>query len=161
VYADCAHGGWTYFVIVCGSGFHYAVSRGSVPIKVSRGDRPSISPVRTNGESQSLRTSVYRKGALWASAGYDKGDETCMKRRIALWAILGLVVGCVWVAYAFATTPDVEVQQPIGDKAVQVIAYVTCPIVAAGPYFYWVPFVNAASYALLGFVWESMRKNSN
>jgi hypothetical protein len=89
------------------------------------------------------------------------GDETCMKRRIALWAMLGLAVGCVWVAYAFATAPDVEVQRSIGDKAVQVLAYATCPIVAAGLRFYWVPLVNAASYALLGFVWESMRKNSN
>ena len=29
-----------------------------------------------------------------------------MKRRIVLWATIGLLVGCVWIAYAFANTPD-------------------------------------------------------
>ena len=72
--------------------------------------------------------------------------------------MLGLVVGCVWVAYAFATAPDVEIQRSVGDKALQVLAYATCPIVVGGLPFYWVPPANAASYALLGFAWEAMRK---
>jgi hypothetical protein len=92
---------------------------------------------------------------------YDTGDETFMKCRIALWTMLGLSVGCAWVAYAFATAPDVETRRSTGDVAIQVLAYATCPIAAAGLRFYWVPFVNAASYALLGFVWEKMRENSN
>jgi len=84
-----------------------------------------------------------------------------MKTRIALWAMLGLAVGCVWVAYAFATAPDIEVQRSVGDKALQVLAYATCPIVGAGLRFYWILPVNAATYALLGFAWESMRKKFN
>ena len=83
-----------------------------------------------------------------------------MKRRIVLWATIGLLVGCVWVAYAFASTPDVEIQRSAVSWAVQVFAYVTCPIIAAAPRFYWVPLGNAASYALLGSALELVRKKS-
>ena len=83
-----------------------------------------------------------------------------MKRRIVLWAMVGLLVGCVWVAYAFATAPDIE-QRSAANTVVQVLVYVTCPIIAVGPRFYWIPLVNAATYALLGFAWESIRKISN
>jgi hypothetical protein len=72
-----------------------------------------------------------------------------MKRRIVLWAVIGFFVGCVWVVYAFATAPDVEVQRSAVDWAVQVFAYATCPIIAAGTRFYWVPPANAVTYALL------------
>jgi hypothetical protein len=82
-----------------------------------------------------------------------------MKRRIFLWVLVGLLVGGVWVAYAFATAPDVEVHRSVGDRAVQIFAYVTCPIIATGLNFYWLPLTNAASYALLGFLWESVNRN--
>jgi hypothetical protein len=72
-----------------------------------------------------------------------------MKRRVVLWAIIGFFVGCVWVAYAFATAPDYE-QHSATNRAIQVLAYATCPIIAAGPRFYWVPLANAVTYALLG-----------
>jgi hypothetical protein len=82
-----------------------------------------------------------------------------MKRRLALWAMIGLFVGCVGVAYAFATAPDVEIQRSAISWALQVFACATCPIIAAGPRFYWVPLANAASYALLGLLWNWFGKN--
>jgi hypothetical protein len=81
-----------------------------------------------------------------------------MKRRILFWATVGLLVGGGWVAYAFITVPDVEVQLSVVDRVIQTLAYITCPIIAVGARFYWVPSVNAASYALAGFVFESIRK---
>jgi hypothetical protein len=80
-----------------------------------------------------------------------------VKRRIVLWAILGLFVGCIWVAYAFATVPDYE-QHSAANTAIQVLAYATCPIIAAGPLFYWIPLANAPTYALLGLALELIRK---
>jgi len=83
-----------------------------------------------------------------------------MKRRIVLWATMGLFVGGVWIAYAFATAPDYE-QRSAANRVLQVLAYTTCPIVVAGPSFYWVPLANAATYALLGLVLELFRKMQN
>jgi hypothetical protein len=81
-----------------------------------------------------------------------------MKRRIVLWATAGLLVGTAWVVYAFLTAPDYEVALSVSDRVIQAIAYVTCPIIAVGVRFYWVPLVNAVSYALAGFLFESIRK---
>jgi hypothetical protein len=61
------------------------------------------------------------------------------------------------VVYALATAPDYE-QRSSANRAVQVLAYVTCPIVAAAPRFYWVPLANAATYTLLGLSLEFIRK---
>jgi hypothetical protein len=72
-----------------------------------------------------------------------------MRRRVVLWAIIGFFVGCVWAAYAFATAPDYE-QHSASNRAIQAFAYATCPIIASGPRFYWVPLANAVTYALLG-----------
>jgi hypothetical protein len=44
---------------------------------------------------------------------------------------------------------------------VQVLAYITCPAAAFGILFYWVILLNAATYALLGLVVESLRQKSN
>jgi hypothetical protein len=84
-----------------------------------------------------------------------------MKRRVTYWAIGGLVVGCAWVAFAFATVPDVEVKFSLVDRAIRILAYLTCPIIAAGLPFYWVLPANAVTYALAGFVLESIRKKRN
>jgi hypothetical protein len=80
-----------------------------------------------------------------------------MKRRVLLWAVTGLLVGCAWVTYALATAPDVEQPSTI-NRVIQVLAYFSCPILAIGPRFYWVPFVNAATYALLGFALGSVHR---
>ena len=81
-----------------------------------------------------------------------------MKRRVVLWAIIGLLVGSIWAAYAFATAPDIEIQKSVADWTVEVIAYASCPIIAAGPHFYWIPLANAVTYALLGYALELVWK---
>jgi len=83
-----------------------------------------------------------------------------MKRRVLLWAITGLLVGCAWVAYAFATFPDVEQPSTI-NRVIQAFAYSSCPIIAIGPRFYWVPLVNAVTYAVLGFALGAVRRTRN
>jgi hypothetical protein len=80
-----------------------------------------------------------------------------MKRQVVLWAIIGFFVGCVWVAYAFATAPDYE-QHSATNRTIQVFAYATCPIIASGARFYWVPLANAVTYALLGLSLKLIRK---
>lgn len=81
-----------------------------------------------------------------------------MKRRVVLWATAGLLVGIAWVVYAFLTAPDYEVSLSVLDRVIQTLAYITCPIIPVGVRFYWVPLVNAATYALAGFLFESIRK---
>ena len=83
-----------------------------------------------------------------------------MRRRILLWALAGLLVSFGWTAYAFFTAPDIEVQLSIVDRGIQALAYLTCPIIATGVRYYWVAPANAVSYALLGLLWESIRRKS-
>ena len=80
-----------------------------------------------------------------------------MIKRMILWAVIGLLVGCSWVAYAFETVPDYE-QRSEADRVISVLAYATCPIIAAAPRFYWIPLANATTYALLCFGLELTRK---
>ena len=86
-----------------------------------------------------------------------------MKHRIAAWAILGLfVVGC-WQLYILATAPIPISVEPI----VWTLARLTCPVVFASFYFhfgvgfYWVLLANAATYALVGLIVETLRQQLN
>jgi hypothetical protein len=82
------------------------------------------------------------------------------RMRIGLWATAGFVVGCGWVAIAFATAPDIEVKPDVVGRAIQALAYSTCPIIITGVHFYLVPVANAISYALVGLLWQLIRRNS-
>ncbi|HLJ40328.1 MAG TPA: hypothetical protein VKT50_02455 [Candidatus Acidoferrales bacterium] len=76
-----------------------------------------------------------------------------MKLRIAIWSGVGALVVVFWTLYISATSPT-----PLG--IVRTLAYLTCPIALAGHYtlsFYFVLFMNAATYALVGLVVEAMR----
>jgi hypothetical protein len=84
-----------------------------------------------------------------------------MKRRMAVWAMAGFLVACGWIVYAFATLPDYEPPANVTNRTVQVLAYLTCPILAAGVRFYWVPFTNAATYSLIGLLFQLVRHKSN
>jgi hypothetical protein len=83
-----------------------------------------------------------------------------MKYRIAACAIAGFLVAASWALYAFATTPP-----PItyADPIMTLIEF-TCPVVLAGNYFhfgvslYWSLIANAATYALLGLIAETLRQ---
>jgi hypothetical protein len=83
-----------------------------------------------------------------------------MKYRIARWASVGLLVAGFWAFYFFPTAP---VQ---AEPIVWTLARLTCPIAFASFYFhfpigvYWVLLVNAAMYALVGLIVETLRRNS-
>jgi len=86
-----------------------------------------------------------------------------MQYRIAMWASTGLfAVGC-WQLYAFATAPIPISVLPV----VWTLARLTCPVVFAGFYFhfgvgfYWVLLANAATYALVGLIVETLRPRLN
>jgi hypothetical protein len=78
-----------------------------------------------------------------------------MKVRIAMWTSAGALVVVFWTLYISATFPA-----PLG--MVRTLAYLTCPIALARHHalsFYFVLFVNAATYALAGTVVEAARRH--
>jgi hypothetical protein len=77
-----------------------------------------------------------------------------MKSRIAIWACAGAFVVVFWRLYLSATFPT-----PLG--TVLPLVYLTCPIALVRHYalsFYSVLLVNAATYALVGMVVETIRR---
>lgn len=81
-----------------------------------------------------------------------------MKRTIAIWASVGFFVAGFWALYFF---PTAQVQaQPMA----WTFARLTCPIAFASVYFnfpigvYWVLLANAATYALVGLIAETLRR---
>lgn len=80
-----------------------------------------------------------------------------MKYRIAAWAVLGFGVAAGWALYAFATTPPaMTFADPI-----MILVRLTCPIALLSFYpirVYWVLLANAATYALIGLIVETLRQ---
>ncbi len=86
-----------------------------------------------------------------------------MKRRIAIWASVGFLIACGWVLYTFVVPFDFldrSLRQPV----VLAAAFVTCPISYLGRHFplhfWWVPPINAATYALIGVIVETLRRTA-
>jgi hypothetical protein len=83
-----------------------------------------------------------------------------MKYRIAMLASAGFLVACCWALYAFATTPPAMTS---ADPTLTLVEF-TCPVVAASFYFhfgvslYWSLLANAATYALVGLIVETLRR---
>jgi hypothetical protein len=85
--------------------------------------------------------------------------RNAMISRIAIWASVGLLVSIGWALY-FASTNKALPIEPIA----YVLASVTQPIAAAALYLklvhqfglIWVIAVNAATYALLGLIVETV-----
>jgi hypothetical protein len=86
-----------------------------------------------------------------------------MKYRIGMWASAGFLVAGCWALYAFATTPPAMTS---ADPIVTLVEF-TCPVVLAGFYFhfgvslYWSLLANAATYALIGLIVETLRQRLN
>ena len=77
-----------------------------------------------------------------------------MKLRIAIWSGVGALVVVFWTLYISATSPT-----PLG--TLWIVACLTCPIALAhhdALGFYSVLLINAATYALVGSVVETMRR---
>jgi hypothetical protein len=85
-----------------------------------------------------------------------------MKYRIARWASAGFLVAAFWALYFFRTAPIPIQAEPIAGT----LAQLTCPIAFASFHFhfpigvYWVLLANAATYALIGLIVETLRRNS-
>jgi len=80
-----------------------------------------------------------------------------MKYRIALWASAGFLVAGCWALYAFATFPSTSERM----REAWPLISVTCPVAIAGMRFpvslFWVLIANAATYALVGLIVETLR----
>jgi hypothetical protein len=79
-----------------------------------------------------------------------------MKYRIGTWAIAGFLVAGCWALYAFPTLTSAD--------PMMTLVRLTCPIALLSSYpirFYWVLLANAATYALVGLVVETLRQRLN
>jgi len=87
-----------------------------------------------------------------------------MKRRIAIWASVGFTVACCWILYTFVTPPD-NLNMTLKEPAIEALLFTSCPVAIAGRYFplsfWWFPLMNAATYAVIGLMWETLRRKSN
>jgi hypothetical protein len=86
-----------------------------------------------------------------------------VRYRIAMWASAGFLVAGCWALYAFATTPPAMTS---ADPIVTLVEF-TCPVVLASVYFHfgvswsWSLLANAATYALIGLIVETLRQRLN
>jgi len=83
-----------------------------------------------------------------------------MKCRIVIWAGVGFFVAGFWALYLLPTT-----SAPITSAgSMWTLVRITCPIAFAGFYFhfpvgvYWALLTNAATYALVGLIMETLRR---
>ena len=82
-----------------------------------------------------------------------------MKYRIAGWATLGLFIAGCWGLYFAWVSKDTPI-----DPIVYAFARLTCPIALVRSYplrLYLVLVANAATYALVGLIVESLRQRLN
>lgn len=84
-----------------------------------------------------------------------------MKHRIVVWAGLGFLVAGFWALYFFPTAPiPITSAEPMWT-----FARLTCPVLFASFHFplsvYWVLLANAATYAVVGLIIESLRQQLN
>jgi hypothetical protein len=81
-----------------------------------------------------------------------------VKYRIAMWAIVGFLVAGFWVLFAVATFPSASERM----RDVWTFICITCPIAIAGMHraisFYEALAANAITYALVGLIVETLRK---
>jgi hypothetical protein len=84
-----------------------------------------------------------------------------MKKPIAIWAGVGFLVACCWVLYTFAIPPE-QLITSLREPVVEAIAFISLPIAFAlrrfPLHFWWVPPINAATYAVLGLAVEILRR---
>ena len=79
-----------------------------------------------------------------------------MKYRIAVWAGAGFLVAGCWAIYGLVSKPPALTS---ADPFLALVHF-TCPITLVSFYplkLYWVLLANAATYALLGLIAETLR----
>jgi hypothetical protein len=81
-----------------------------------------------------------------------------MKYRIAIWASAGFLVAGFWALFALATFPSTNERM----RDVWALVCLTCPIAMAGRHhpmsLYEVLVANAATYALVGLIVQTVRQ---
>jgi hypothetical protein len=81
-----------------------------------------------------------------------------MQYRIAMWATVGFLVAGFWAIYLAPTATPIISDNPM----IWTLGRFTCPVAIAGQYYpiglYWALFANAATYALVGLIFETLRK---
>ena len=81
-----------------------------------------------------------------------------MKHRIFMWAGVGFLIAAFWALFAWATFPSTSERM----RDIWPLISLTCPIALAGRHYaisaYAVLGANAATYALIGSVAETMRR---
>jgi hypothetical protein len=78
-----------------------------------------------------------------------------MKRRIGLWALVGLGVGIFWFIYSTVTAPN----PALGRSAIVAITAPASLVGRSMPLaYYWFILLNAAIYALFGLTVELFRR---
>jgi hypothetical protein len=84
-----------------------------------------------------------------------------MKYRIARWAGAGFLVAGFWALYAYATFPSTNERM----RDVWTVVSLTCPVAIAGRHhaisLYEILVVNTATYALVGLIVETLRRQLN
>ena len=81
-----------------------------------------------------------------------------MKYRIAIWASAGFLVAGFWALFALATFPSTNERM----RDVWALVCLTCPVAMAGRHhpmsLYEVLAANAATYALVGLIVQTLRQ---
>lgn len=84
-----------------------------------------------------------------------------MKKTIGIWATVGFAVSCCFVLFTFLMPPGYLVVS-LRNLAVEVFAQASFLLGFAfrriPVYFWWVPLINAASYAVIGLIVEMLRR---
>jgi hypothetical protein len=99
-------------------------------------------------------------GGIGEIIGPENSRSGSVKYRIAMWASAGFLVAGCWNLYVLAIVPTQIIS---AEPIVWTFVRLTCPVVFAGfyfhfgIYFYWVLFANAATYALVGLIAETLR----
>jgi hypothetical protein len=82
-----------------------------------------------------------------------------VKQRIAIWAAAGFLVASGWAVYFFVARKDQTIE-----PTVSTLVRWTCPIAIIGAHYpvslYSALAANAATYALIGLVVESLRRRA-
>jgi len=83
-----------------------------------------------------------------------------LKYRIAIWAAAGFLVANGWAVYFFARNKDVPIEPMLST-----LVRLSCPIAIVGSHYsisiYLALATNVATYAVVGLVVESLRRQFN
>ncbi|HWC16064.1 MAG TPA: hypothetical protein VG498_03590 [Terriglobales bacterium] len=85
-----------------------------------------------------------------------------MRRRIALWSLVGLIVACAWVVFTMSLEPATLLRLEHG-RYFWTVADITAPVALLRQYpikYYWVVLLNGLAYALVGLAFELVRRRS-